>query len=58
MSKKSAEDSKHIYGKEARTSKIKVSDLVLVWNVTLRGKLKIADRWKNETIYGFRPVES
>ena len=46
--KKTSEINKRHYDRKAHATKILPGDLVLVRNVTLRGKQKIADRWENE----------
>jgi transposase InsO family protein len=48
MASKTAEMNKHKYDFKVRAAKLIPGDLVLVRNVTLRGKQKIADRWENE----------
>jgi len=48
MASKTAEMNKQKYDFKVRAAKLIPGDLVLVRNVTLRGKQKIADRWENE----------
>ena len=45
---RNSEINKRHYDRKAHATKILPGDLVLVRNVTLRGKQKIADRWENE----------
>ncbi|XP_052224106.1 uncharacterized protein LOC127839760 [Dreissena polymorpha] len=47
IAKRTAEVNKRQYDRKAHAAKIKPGDLVLVRNVTLRGKKKIADKWEN-----------
>jgi len=48
IASKTAEINKRKYDLKVRAAKLVPGDLVLVRNVTLRGKQKIADRWENE----------
>lgn len=45
---KTADVNKRYYDTKARAATIQPSDLVLVRNVSIRGKKKIADRWEQE----------
>jgi len=45
---KTAEVNKRLYDQKAHAAKIVPGDLVLVRNVTVRGKHKICDKWENE----------
>ena len=48
ITEKAAEKSKLNYDKKAKYSKLQPGDIVLVRNVTIRGKRKIADKWEEE----------
>lgn len=45
---KAAEANKVQYDRKARAAEVQIGDLVLVRNVSIRGKHKIADRWEDD----------